>query len=159
MSLNPPRTQCSLEPAMISNLRELHRLNLDSAKGFEEVANDLGDSTLSDKLRRIAKKRRKQAQELAGIVYCNGELIERKGSWLAGLHRVLISLKSAVTSGDECAILTEAERGEDQIQQAYEDVLLHSPGSAVNHLLQRQYVEVKDVHELIRELRDCCQTC
>jgi len=59
-----------------------------------------------------------------------------------------------LSGGDAYAVLAEAERGEDQIKHAYEDVLQETAGSAMNDVLQSQYAIVKAGHDKIRDLRD-----
>jgi len=48
-----------------------------------------------------------------------------------------------LSGGNVHAILSEAERGEDAIKKAYEEVLIETAGSAVNDVLTRQYAIVK----------------
>jgi uncharacterized protein (TIGR02284 family) len=50
--------------------------------------------------------------------------------------------------------LAEAERGEDHIKRAYEDVLTETAGSPMNGVLQVQYSQVKAGHDKVRDLRD-----
>jgi uncharacterized protein (TIGR02284 family) len=74
------------------------------------------------------------------------------------LHRGWIDLKSALTGGDEHAILAECERGEDsaveQFQKAVEDDL----PPALQEVVSRQYGEIKAAHDRIRDLRDAFKT-
>lgn len=63
-------------------------------------------------------------------------------------------MRSKLNSGDAYVILIEAERGEDHIKDAYEDVLKETAGSAMNDLLQSQYAKVKAGHDKVRDLRD-----
>jgi uncharacterized protein (TIGR02284 family) len=51
-------------------------------------------------------------------------------------------------------VLVEAEFGEDHIKEAYEEALTRTGDSAINALLQKQYVRVKAGHDRIRDLRD-----
>jgi uncharacterized protein (TIGR02284 family) len=71
------------------------------------------------------------------------------------MHRAWINLKAAVTSGDDHAILTECERGEDsavnEYKKAMEEEELSSP---IREAISRQYTDVKSAHDRIRELRD-----
>ncbi len=55
---------------------------------------------------------------------------------------------------DAYVILCEAERGEDHIKHAYEDVLKETAGSPLNHVLPQQYSIVKSGHDKVRDLRD-----
>lgn len=48
----------------------------------------------------------------------------------------------------------EAERGENHIKEAYEEVLQETADSPMNELLLAQYAKVKAGHDTIRDLRD-----
>jgi uncharacterized protein (TIGR02284 family) len=70
------------------------------------------------------------------------------------LHRAWINLKSAVTSGDDHAILTECERGEDSAVKGYEKAMEGNLSPSLRDIVSRQYGEVKSAHDRIRNLRD-----
>ena len=159
MSIAKPETKCDLRPEVVENVKNLHQANIDSADGFESTANELKDQDLAMAFRRWASERRQQAAELANLVECNADEVDREGSWLAGLHRAYISLRTAVTNDDRQAILEEAERGEDHIKDAYEEVLKGEPGTAISDVLHRQYARVKETHDRVRDLRDACKSC
>ena len=84
----------------------------------------------------------------------NNEDAQDDGSVAAKLHRVWINIRGKLNGGDAHAILAEAERGEDHIKEAYEDVLTETAGSAMNDVLTAQYAKVKEGHDKIRDLRD-----
>jgi uncharacterized protein (TIGR02284 family) len=152
-------SRTDLSPEFVESLQNLHQANIDSAKGFEEAAQDVSDSRVAADFRAWSQQRRQQARELAELIELNEGEVDRGGSWLAGLHRTYVGLKAALSSNDVHAVLSEAERGEDHIKQAYEEVLQESPGTAVNDVLQRQYASVKATHDRVRQLRDACQNC
>ena len=71
------------------------------------------------------------------------------------MHRAWINLKSAVTSGDDHAILAECERGEDSAVNEYKKAMEGENLSApIRETISRQYTDVKGAHDRIRELRD-----
>ncbi|QEG36914.1 PA2169 family four-helix-bundle protein [Bythopirellula goksoeyrii] len=159
MSILRESTASNLKPETVSKLQMLHQANIDSAKGFEEAAKDVENAKLAADFRSWSEERSKQAQELASLIEINEGEVDREGSWLGDLHRSYISLKAAITSDDEHAVLAEAERGEDHIKGAYEEVLEQCPGTAVNNTLQHQYANVKKIHDRVLELRDACKSC
>jgi uncharacterized protein (TIGR02284 family) len=73
------------------------------------------------------------------------------------MHRAWINIKSAVTSGDDHAILAEAERGEDSAVNEYQDAMKEDIAVAVRGVIARQYHEVKNAHDRIRNLRDAAK--
>ena len=70
------------------------------------------------------------------------------------MHRAWINLKSAVTSGDDKAILSECERGEDSAVHDYEDAIQDGLTGAARELVARQFTEVKSAHDRVKNLRD-----
>jgi uncharacterized protein (TIGR02284 family) len=70
----------------------------------------------------------------------------------------LDGLKSAITSGDEHAILAECERGEDSAAKEYNDAMAIELGPPLREIISRQYREVKSAHDRIRNLRDTAKT-
>ena len=72
----------------------------------------------------------------------------------AKTHRIWINIRSEINGGDTYVILIEAERGEDHIKQAYEEVLQETAGSSMNNVLTNQYRVVKNGHDKVRDLRD-----
>jgi uncharacterized protein (TIGR02284 family) len=63
-------------------------------------------------------------------------------------------LKSAVTSGDDHAILAECERGEDSAVKEYEKAMKDDLSPSLRDIVSHQYSEVKNAHDRIRNLRD-----
>jgi len=147
-------TKLNLKESTIEKLQDLIQVNIDSAKGFEEAANNVDDSILADKLRQIASERQRQATELQDYVCANNEEPRREGSYAASMHRTWMDIRAMFTSNDTYAIMAEAERGEDKIKEAYEDALKDEPGTAMNDVLLRQYENVKSIHDSVRDIRD-----
>ena len=70
------------------------------------------------------------------------------------MHRAWINLKSAVTSGDDKAILSECERGEDSAVHEYQEAMQDGLTGAARELVSRQFTEIKSAHDRVRQLRD-----
>lgn len=138
----------------VAKLQHLTQINIDSARGFQEAADAVSDKSLTADFRVWASDRTRQADELAGYVELNDEATPDQQSWAAALHQSWLQLRAALSSDDAYAVLTEAERGESLIQQKYEEVIQETHGSAIEGVLQRQYADVKAVHDRIRRLRD-----
>lgn len=151
-------TKTSLSDETIHKLQKLIRANIDAYDGLRESANQISDPALADLFRDLAVQRSANATELQNYVQWNGEEAEDDGSFAASVHRAWIDVRSKLSGGDPHAILSEAERGEDQIKHAYEDVLHDTRGSAMNDILMKQYSKVKAGHDQIRDLRDAHQS-
>jgi len=147
-------TKTNLQPGTIKKLQELIQINVDSQHGFQQAAKDIEDMTLSTLFQSLSHQREEQACELAKFVEWNHEKPNRTGSYAAAMHRGWMAIREMLTADNLQAVLDEAERGEDQIKSAYEHALRETAGSAVNDVLQRQYVQVKAAHDRVRDLRD-----
>ena len=147
-------TKTNLREETIEKLQKLIRYNIDAYDGFKKSAEEIENPHLANLFRDLAQERSAMATELQEYVEWNNEEAEDDGSALAAVHRVWINLRGSLSGGDSHAILAEAERGEDYIKEAYEDVLKECPGSALNDVIQHQYARVKSAHDRIRDLRD-----
>jgi uncharacterized protein (TIGR02284 family) len=84
---------------------------------------------------------------------------EQTGSVAATLHRGWINLKSAMTGEDETAVLAECERGEDSAVSNYQSALATDDLPAdVRAVIERQYVQVQEAHDRIRNLEHATET-
>ncbi len=148
-------TTTNLNDDTLDAVQDLIEINLDSHKGFETAANQLEASPqLANYFRECGQERHRFARDLQSVVSVNGEKPERSGTLKGTAHRWWLEIRGAVQSGDEHAVLAEAERGEDAIKHKYEDVLKSTAGSPLNKTLQQQYMEVKRRHDQIRDMRD-----
>ena len=153
-------TKLNLNESTISGLQKLIRYNIDSFDGFRDAAEDVEDAKIAALFRELAAERSELATELQTYVEYNGEEAEDDGSVMAAVHRAWIKVRSSLNGGSAYPILCEAEKGEDYIKAAYEDVLKETAGSAVNDVLTKQYAKVKAGHDRVRDLRDHCkQNC
>ena len=135
-------------------LHQITQLNLDSRDGFQEAADEVDDPNLRRLFEGLARERADQAAELQALVSMEGGQPVEDGSFLASLHRTWMQIRKAIVSNDTHAILSEAERGEDHIKEAYEDLLPRTNDSRLVPVLDRQYRQVVAAHDRIRNLRD-----
>jgi uncharacterized protein (TIGR02284 family) len=142
---------------MVSTLNSLIETLKDGQEGFRQAAENVKDSTLKPLFGEYSLQRAKFAGELQNeVIRSLGDSKPEETSSTAGaLHRAWINLKSALTSGDDHAILAECERGEDsavaEYKKAIEDENLSSP---LRDIVSRQYTEVKAAHDRVKALRD-----
>ena len=144
----------NLNESTISGLQKLIRYNIDSYEGFRDAADEVKDANVATLFRELGAERAALANELQQHVEYSGEESEDDGTMMASVHRTWIKVRSLINGGDAFPILCEAEKGEDQIKAAYEDVLKETAGSAVNDVLTQQYAKVKAGHDRVRDLRD-----
>ena len=147
-------TKTDLNDTTIEKLQKLIRANIDSYNGFHESAEEIDDAKLTALFKELGDQRSAMASELQKHLEFNGKEAEDDGSVAAKTHRIWINIRSKINGGDPYVILIEAERGEDHIKEAYEEVLKETAGSAMNDLLTDQYAVVKAGHDKVRDLRD-----
>jgi len=96
---------------MSTSLKDLQQTLADGAEGFTKAAETVSNPELKVLFEAFAAERREMADELAAFSSADPE--DETPSVAGALHRGWINLKSALTSGDDHAILAECERGED----------------------------------------------
>ena len=147
-------TKTELNSVTLKKIQELIQINVESEKGFNEASDEIADKSIATMFVELGRQRRDNALELEKIMTWNDKEPVEDGSYLATFHRAWLSLRGLLSGGSSHAILSEAERGEDAIKKAYEDVLISTAGSAVNDVLTRQYAVVKAGHDRVRNMRD-----
>lgn len=148
------QTRLDLNEQTIEAVQDLIQANIDSADGFQEAAKQVEDSNIAALFTELEKERRRLTAELQVHVQLNGERPRTEGSWLASIHQTWIDLRAKLNSGDAHVLLCEAERGEDFIKHAYEDVLKRTAGSPMQDVLTTQHAIIKEGHDRVRDLRD-----
>jgi uncharacterized protein (TIGR02284 family) len=139
----------------ISTLNSLIETLKDGQEGFKQAAQGVADPRLKSLFNEYSQHRSRFANELQNQAKMLGEPKPEDSSSSAGaLHRSWINLKSAVTSGDDHAILAECERGEDSAVKEYEKAMKGDLSPSSRNIVSRQYSEVKSAHDCIRNLRD-----
>jgi len=109
-------TTLSLTSQTIEALRELARINVDSAEGFRSAADDVDDLQIKKLFLNLANEREHQSRELQKYLQANHVKPAEEGSLAAALHRAWMSIRTSLSSDDKHAALAEAEWGEEQIK-------------------------------------------
>jgi len=139
----------------ISTINSLIETLKDGEKGFKEAADAVKDPQLKSLFQEYSQQRHRFATELQGQAQNLGEFDPEKTSSTAGaMHRAWINLKSAVTSGDDKAILSECERGEDSAVHEFEEAMHDGLTGTVGETISRQFSEIKSAHDRVKHLRD-----
>ncbi|HVG38251.1 MAG TPA: PA2169 family four-helix-bundle protein [Pyrinomonadaceae bacterium] len=137
---------------VISTLNNLIETCKDGENGFRTASDGVKNSQLKTLFHTYAQQRAQFASELQNEVRHLGGDPEKTGSVAATLHRGWINIKSAVTGEDENAVLAECERGEDSAVSNYRDALQESLPANVKSVVERQYTQIKEAHDKIRNL-------
>ena len=136
---------------VIDNLIETLK---DGQKGFKQAAEGVSNPQLKSLFRDYSQQRSRFATALQSEARQHGETDpETSCSATGALHRGWINLKSAITGGDEHAILAECERGEDSAVEEYKKALEDGLTPSAQELVSRQFADIKAAHDRIRSLR------
>jgi uncharacterized protein (TIGR02284 family) len=137
---------------IISALNDLIQTLRDGEYGYKTAAEGVEKNEYKSLFNRYSEQRREFATELQRLVKgLNGDPKD-SGSVSGSLHRGWIDIKSIVTSGDESAIISECERGEDTAVEVYEEILERDLPLDVRSVVEKQYVHVKEAHDNMRSL-------
>ncbi len=139
----------------INNLIETLK---DGQEGFKQAAEGVKDPQLKSLFNEYSLQRSRFATELQSQARSLGEPKPETSSSVAGaVHRSWINLKSAVTRGDDHAILAECERGEDSAVEEYKKAIDDDLSAQLREIISRQYAAIKEAHDRIRNLRDAAK--
>jgi uncharacterized protein (TIGR02284 family) len=142
------------DKTIIETLNELIATSMDGEKGFARAAQDTREPELAGVFKQGEESCRLATAELQDQVRQLGGDAAESGSMKAAAHRGWISIKTAVTSRDDAAILEECERGEDYAKARYAEAMkLDLPEPALA-LVERQYQGVMANHDRVRDLRN-----
>ncbi len=140
---------------IISTVNSLIETLKDGQEGFRQASEAVKDSELKSLFNEYSSQRSRFAGELQNQAKQLGESDSETTSSVAGsMHRAWINLKSAITKGDDHAILAECERGEDSALSEYKKAMEADLSSPLRETVSRQYSEVKQAHDRVRNLRD-----
>jgi uncharacterized protein (TIGR02284 family) len=137
---------------VVAVLNDLIETCKDGEKGFRTAAEGVTNSELGTLFLNYAEQRASFAAELQAEVRRVGGDPETGGTALGALHRGWIDIKSAVAGKDEGAIIAEAERGEDHAVKAYREALEKNLPTAVQTIVENQYIHIRDAHDHVRAL-------
>jgi uncharacterized protein (TIGR02284 family) len=140
---------------IISTINSLIETLKDGQEGFKQAADAVKDPQLQSLFREYSQQRSRFATELQTQAQSLGETEPEKTSSAAGaMHRAWINIKSVATSGDDKAILSECERGEDSAVNEFKKAMEDNLSSPLREIVSRQYSEIKSAHDRVKQLRD-----
>jgi uncharacterized protein (TIGR02284 family) len=140
------------ENKIIDNLIETLK---DGQEGFKQAAESVKDPQLKSVFDEYSRQRARFVSELRSQAQSPDERESKPGGSAAGaLHRGWINLKSALTAGDDHAILAECERGEDSAVEEYKKALNDGLSAPVQQIVSHQFTHVREAHDRVKSLRD-----
>lgn len=138
----------------ISTLNTLIATTIDSITGYENSAKDIDNSRFREMFRERADERQRVVEELRSEVRRLGGDPEDSGSFMGKTHQRWEDLKSAVTGGDDKAVINEVERGEDYLKEKFESALESGKLSGeARSVVERCYQSVRSGHDQMSQLK------
>jgi uncharacterized protein (TIGR02284 family) len=138
----------------IDTLNDLIETSKDGEYGFRACAEHVKSAELKQMLDKRAQECAQGSHELQELVSALGGKPDQGGSAAGALHRGWVSVRSALTSQDDLAVLEECERGEDKALARYRDALKEPLPPSVQGVVERQMRGVQANHDLIRDRRN-----
>ena len=143
-----------MDKDVIHQLNELIETSKDGEKGFLKAVQDTKTLELQTLFSDGARRCAEGARELQDLVRSLGGDPEQSGSTTGALHRGWISVKEALSTRDDKAILEEVERGEDYAKAQYRKATEMALPPNVKTVVERQYRGVVANHDKVKALRD-----
>jgi uncharacterized protein (TIGR02284 family) len=137
---------------VVSTLNSLIETCRDGQEGFKTAAEGVNDEGLKELFYSYSRQRAGFVGELQDEVRRLGGEPDTTGSVTASFHRGWMGIRAAVTGGEESSILAESERGEDSALSNYRAALGADLPANVRQTVERQFAEVKEAHNRIRNL-------
>jgi uncharacterized protein (TIGR02284 family) len=126
----------------------------DGQKGYKHASEDIEDQELKSLFRDFSVQRDTMITELQNELHKMGQTDEEKSSVEGTIHRTWMDLSSALLAKDRQQVLNECERGEDYAVAAYDKALKAELPGSLKGIVEKQYQQVKQAHDRIRDLRD-----
>jgi uncharacterized protein (TIGR02284 family) len=139
---------------VVDVLQDLAECCKDGEYGFRECAEQADRADLKSLFLQRADDCRGAAQELNEQIRNLGGNTTDHGSAAGAVHRGWVSVKSALSTYDDKAVLEEAERGEDNAKARYMKALQKPLPAGVKLIVERQMQGVQRNHDQIKMLRD-----
>lgn len=139
---------------VVDVLDDLLECSRDGEYGFRTSADRADSPELKSLLERRAQECATAATELESAIRSHGGEPSSGGTMAGALHRGWVSVKAALSTYDDKAVLEECERGEDVAMARYNKALENALPPAVRTLVERQAQGVKRNHNEVRALRN-----
>ena len=142
------------QDGVISVLNDLLESCRDGEYGFKACAENTDSAELKEIFSRHARECNVAAVELEREVRTRGGEPASGGTVAGALHRGWVSVKTALSTQDDKAVLEECERGEDAAVARYRAALKATLPFEVRALIERQAQGARRNHDEVRALRD-----
>jgi uncharacterized protein (TIGR02284 family) len=143
-------------PNVSKGINQLIRVCYDSARGFLIASQSVSNRGLKALLRSYARQRFQFVSELKNEVDGRQDETVEGGTFLGGVHRGWIVIKTSMTLGplnSEDVVITEVVRGEKYALDQYDRVLQSDLGEETSRLVANQRQQIERVYTLARRMK------
>jgi uncharacterized protein (TIGR02284 family) len=140
------------QSAQTDTLKNLYETCRDCASHYCFATNHVHNEDLKTLFRTYAQQRARYAEELKSALERLDTSPDKSGVIADTVLQVWTVLKTAVTRGDDKAILAGCESAENASDQAYEKALNQNLPPEIRTLLRRQQAGIREGHDRIRAL-------
>lgn len=137
----------------VSTLNNLIEINKDGEEGYRQAAEKAKAPQFKSLFSEYSAQRASNASELQSAVAKLGKTPEDSGTVSGSVHRGWLSLKDAITSSDDQALIDECERGEDHAVEAYRHALAKDLPADLKAIVEKQNVNIQASHAKVRDLK------
>ena len=127
---------------------------IDSVEGYEKSASEVDNQRYAQMFMARAQERQQAVTDLQAAVAAFGGNPEDDGSVMGTIHRAFQSLREAVSTKDDAAIVAEIERGEDYLKGKFEMALESDMLDATSRqAITAAWESVKSGHDEMSQLK------
>jgi uncharacterized protein (TIGR02284 family) len=106
-------------------LRSLHASLIDAEQGYDEAVKDAENVNMKAIFEKLRSLHQQAHDEVHALLLSKGEKPNEAGSFMATVHKTVISVRSAVTGLDQKSLASFAS-GEEHIVSAYDKAIEES---------------------------------
>ncbi|MES2942996.1 MAG: PA2169 family four-helix-bundle protein [Pseudomonadota bacterium] len=139
---------------VIDTLNDLLESCRDGEYGFRECAEHSKAQDIKVLLTRHSAECRAAGYELLTLIQQLGGKADDGGTASGAMHRGWVSVRAALGTSDDQAMLDEAERGEDVAVSRYRKALKQNLPAHIRTVVQRQADGTQRNHDQVKALRD-----
>lgn len=155
--MEPCQSNTTLEMEDLAFLPDLIQMNMDSRDGFAHAAKRLSEkhSTLSNQFQQFSHQRNEFLETLKELREMNHMESVDRGTLAASLHRTWMELKEELIEAVKVStVISEAQRGESYINQAYETAINCITEPELIKVLHQQHESILQSYNWLSGLRD-----
>lgn len=138
----------------VSVVNDVISICKDAEQGMDGAAKAVNNPALKSIFEQYSTQRGGFVRELQQLLREQGREPSDPAGVAGVMHSGWMALKGVLTGHSEHQILIETERGEDLSVKTYREALSKVLPAEIRSVIERQFGQVQQAHNRIRELRD-----